>query len=127
MSIAFWAVLVAAMLPYLATGLAKSGLSTSGGYDNRAPREWAGTLTGWRQRADWAQRNHFEAFPMFAAAVIIATLAHAPQGQIDALAGAFVVLRVAYTAAYIADLALARSFVWFLGLICGIALFCIGI
>ncbi len=122
MTFAFWAVLAAAILPYLTTGLAKSG-----GFDNRAPREWQARLTGWRQRADWAQRNHFEAFPPFAAAVIIATLAHAPQGRVDALAGVFVVMRVIYTAMYVADWANLRSVVWFLGVLCVVALFCIGL
>src|SRR5207249_4652494 len=85
--------------------------------DNRAPRPSLESLSGWRQRADWAHRNHFEAFPTFAAAVLVAKLTHAPQTWIDQLAGAFVLLRVIYTALYVAGQATLRSIVWSLGLI----------
>eukprot|EP01035_Chromulina_nebulosa_P035064 gene35064-47116_t len=40
-------------------------------FDNAAPRVMLAKLDGWRQRANWAQLNGFEAFPPFAAAVII--------------------------------------------------------
>ena len=122
MNFAFWMILVAGVLPYITTGLAKTG-----GFDNRAPREWVGTLTGWRQRADWAHRNHFEAFPLFAAAVLVATFAHLPQGRIDVLAGAYIVFRLAYTAAYVADQPTLRSAVWFGAVTCVIALFVSGL
>ena len=121
MNFAFWCVLAAAVLPYLTTMLAKSG-----GFDNHSPRETLAGLTGWRQRADWAQRNHFEAFPPFAAAVIIAVLTHAPQGRVDLLAGAFIALRVVYTGVYLADWASIRSIIWFAGLGCVVALFAAG-
>ena len=121
MTVALWMILAAGVLPWATTGLAKTG-----GFDNRAPREWVNSLTGWRQRADWAHRNHFEAFPLFAAAVLTATLTHAPQGWTDLLAGAFVLFRLAYTAAYIADRATLRSIVWFGGVACVVGLFAAG-
>ena len=68
MTTAFWCVLVAALLPICAVGLAKA----SAGFDNQAPREWLGRLGGWRARAHAAHLNSFEAFAPFAAAVIIA-------------------------------------------------------
>jgi hypothetical protein len=58
MTLAYWMLIAAAMLPYLTIALAKS----AGGIDNRAPRPSLESLSGWRQRADWAHRNHFEAF-----------------------------------------------------------------
>lgn len=118
MTFAYWMIVVAMFLPYAAVVLAKSG-----GVDNHAPRATLAALTGWRQRADWAHRNHFEAFAPFAAAVIIAELAHVPQGKIDIAAGAFVVLRIVYTGLYIADLAALRSIAWSLAFICILALF----
>ncbi len=121
MRLAFGMVLAAAMLPYITTALAKSG----GGYDNKAPRDWAPGLQGWRRRADAAHRNHFEALPAFAAAVLAAVVSGASPGWINALAVAFVVLRVVYTAVYIADQATLRSVVWVMGLGCVIALFCL--
>lgn len=118
MTFAYWMVLAAGLLPYFAVVLAKSG-----GIDNRAPRQGLAKLTGWRQRADWAQRNHFEAFPLFAAAVIIAELARAPQHRIDLLAGAFIGLRLLYTAMYVLDRSSLRTIVWALGLMAVIGLF----
>ena len=59
MTLAYWMLIAAAMLPYLTIALAKS----AGGIDNRAPRPSLESLSGWRQRADWSHRNHFEAFP----------------------------------------------------------------
>ncbi len=79
MTFAYWMLIAAAMMPYLTIALAKS----AGGIDNRAPRPTLESLSGWRQRADWAHRNHFEAFPAFAAAVFVAELTHAPQTRID--------------------------------------------
>lgn len=118
MTFAYWMAVIAALLPYVTVGFAKSA-----GIDNRSPRADMELLTGWRKRADWAHRNHFEAFPPFAAAVIIAHLAGVAQGRIDLLAGLFVVARVAYTLAYLADRSTLRSIVWTAGIFCVIALF----
>jgi uncharacterized MAPEG superfamily protein len=123
MTFAYWMLLAAVMLPYLTVVLAK----LAGGIDNRAPRPGLDSLSGWRQRADWAHRNHFEAFPAFAAAVFVAELTHAPQSRIDLLAGIFVVLRVIYTALYIANQATPRTVVWSLGLLVVIWLFLLGV
>lgn len=124
MTTAFWCVLAAALLPYAFTGLAKSARDPGlGRYDNRAPREWLDRLGGWRKRAHWAQLNTFEAFPPFAAGVIVAHLAGAPQAAVDQLAVAFVALRVAYGALYILDHHKLRSLVWALALACVIGLF----
>ena len=123
MNFAYWMLIVAALMPSLTIALAKS----AGGIDNRAPRPSLESLSGWRQRADWAHRNHFEAFPMFAAAVFVAELAHAPQSRIDQLAGIFVLLRVIYTVLYVADHATLRSIVWSLGIITVLWLFVLGV
>ena len=122
MQVADWMILAAAMLPYVMTVAAKSG----GGIDNAHPRAGLEMLRGWRQRADWTQRNHFEAFPAFAAGVIVAELVHARQGAVDRLAGLFVLFRIAYSIAYVAGRPGLRSICWFGGLICVIALFCAG-
>jgi uncharacterized MAPEG superfamily protein len=123
MTLAEWMILVAALLPYLTVALAKGGAS---GYDNVTPRAWSQRLAGWRLRAEWAHRNHFEAFAPFAAAVIVAGLAHVKQGRIDLLAVLFVLFRVLYTAAYLANAATLRSLLWAGGLVCVIALFASG-
>jgi uncharacterized MAPEG superfamily protein len=125
MTIAYWCVLAAALLPYVFTGFAKTGRAESRRYDNHAPREWLDRLTGWRRRAHWAQLNAFEAFPPFAAAVIIAHLAGAAQARIDDLAVAFVALRVGHGALYILDHPRLRSLAWAFALGCVIGLFVI--
>ena len=122
MTIAFWAILAASLLPIASAALAKAG---GDGFDNAAPRVWLEAQTGWRRRADWAQRNHLETFPPFAAAVLVAAMAHAPQGTADALAGTFVLLRIAYTAAYVLDRPTLRSALWTLGFLCVLGLFAI--
>ena len=120
MTIAYWCVLVAALLPFVFTGIAKFA---GPGFNNRRPRDFQAQLTGMRARAHWAHLNSFEAFPPFAAAVIIAHQLAAPQDSVDALAVAFIVARLAYGALYIADLQLLRSIVWTIGLGCVVALF----
>ncbi|HUP98394.1 MAG TPA: MAPEG family protein [Usitatibacter sp.] len=119
MTVAYWCVLVAALLPYATVAVAKYDRS----YDNRSPRDWEARLEGRGRRAVFAHQNHFEAFAPFAAAVIIAHLARAPQLPVDVLAGAFVLARVAYTWAYLANRHYLRSLLWTAGFACVIALF----
>lgn len=119
MTLAYWCVLIAALLPFPFTLAAK----WSKRFDNRKPREYLEATQGWRRRAHSAQLNSFEAFPAFAAAVIIAHLAQAPQNGIDLLAAAFIVLRVLYGLCYLADRASLRSLMWFGAMLCTIGLF----
>lgn len=120
MTIAYACVLVMGLLPYVATGIAKKGFEK---YDNSMPRQWLAQQTGFRARANAAQANLFESLPLFFAAVIIASLAHAPQERIDLLALGFVAARVAYLFCYVANWPTTRSIVWLVGMICVIALF----
>jgi len=119
MTIALWCVLTAGLLPYVSTMIAKS----KGPYNNNAPREWLQNQTGFRQRANAAQQNSFEAFPLFAAAVIIAQLLHSPHGAIDKLALAFIAARLLYIVCYVADWATLRTLVWFAGMVCVVSIF----
>ena len=119
MTIAYWCVLTAIILPYLFTVLAKSGK----GFNNATPREYLASLKGWRQRANWAQANSFEALPGFIAGVIISQQLGAPQLAIDTLAIVFIVMRLLYGVCYIADKASLRSLCWAIALGCVVALF----
>lgn len=109
MSLALWCVLLAGLLPVLTVIFAKWGRPD---FDNGEPRAWMEKLTGRRRRADYAHRNHFEAFPFFAAAVIIAQQLHAPQATVNTLAAIFIVARVAYTVLYLIDRPTLRSIMW---------------
>jgi uncharacterized MAPEG superfamily protein len=121
MHLAYWMILIAALLPYATVGGAKAATD----YDNANPRAYLARQQGWRARADAAHRNHFEAFPAFAAAVIVAQVKSIPEHVIDVLAVTFVVIRVAYTVAYLANAATLRSLIWITGFACTVALFVI--
>jgi len=123
MTFAYWCVLLAALLPIIWVGIAKSGAD---GYDNRKPRIFLAGLKDWPQRANWAQANAYEAFPPFAAGVIIAHIAGGDQLQIDILAGTFLLLRVLHGVFYIRDQDMARSLTWTAGLLTVIGLFLVG-
>jgi uncharacterized MAPEG superfamily protein len=118
MYFAYWMVLAAAFLPYGCAGYAKAGSR-----DNHTPRLFAETLTGARRRADWAQRNHFEAFPTFAAAVIIASIVGVRHSTVNLLAGIFVAARILYSFAYITDRATLRTLLFMVGALCIVGLF----
>jgi uncharacterized MAPEG superfamily protein len=119
-TVAYWCVLVAALLPLACAWLAKRSSfgkpRREGGFDNHEPRAWLARLTDWRARANAAQANSFEALPFFIGAVIIAHQLGAPQTRVDALAVVFVTLRIIYIAMYVAGLPSVRSAIWALGL-----------
>lgn len=120
MTIAYFCVLIMGLLPYIATGIAKKGFND---YDNSQPRDWLAKQTGFRARANAAQANLFESLPFFFAAVIIASMAHAPQDRIDTLAMGFVLARIAYLVSYIANWPSTRSIMWLIGIVCVVTLF----
>lgn len=120
MSIALGCVLAAGLMPYLFTAIAKfSGPR----YDNRLPRQWQASLQGLPQRAHAAHLNSFEAFPLFAVAVLAALQFGAPAGRVDLLALGFVGLRLLYGACYLANQAVLRSLVWLAAMVCCVAIF----
>ena len=125
-TLAYWCVMVAALLPIVCAGIAKYGLMRmspeKGGYDNHNPRVWLARQTDWRGRANAAQANTFEALPFFFAAVVIAHQLQASQSRLDLLAIAFVALRMGYIALYVANFANARSAVWALALFVNIGI-----
>jgi uncharacterized MAPEG superfamily protein len=125
-SVLHWCVLLAAIMPILCAGMAKSnGFGKpvqEGGYDNAMPRLWLAGQTGWRARANAAQANCFEALPFFIGAVALAQHAGADAARLDMLALLFVGLRLVYVALYITDRANARSLAWTLAVATNIAI-----
>lgn len=112
MAWAYWCLLIAGLLPVLTVAIAKWGRRD---YDNAAPRAWLDRQRGLRQRADHAHRNHFEAFPFFAAAVLTAQLLEAAQDSIDLAATLFLLSRLSYTLFYLVDRPTWRSLAWVAG------------
>lgn len=129
-TVAYWCVLIAALLPIVCTGVAKWGMfgksRRDGGYDNANPRAWLSRQTDWRARANAAQANSFEALPFFIGAVIIAHQLGAHQAPLDILAFVFIVLRLLYIMMYLANLPMVRSGIWGLAFAVNIAILFVG-
>jgi uncharacterized MAPEG superfamily protein len=125
-TVAYWCVLIAALLPFVCAYLAKSKgfgkAREAGGYDNNDPRGWLARQTDWQARANAAQANSFEALPLFIGAVVIAHQLGAPQTRVDILAVLFVTLRIIYISMYVAGLPTIRSAIWVLALLANIGI-----
>lgn len=120
MTTAYVCILIAALLPYLWTTIAKS---SGPRFDNRDPRRWLSRQENPRvHRANAAHLNAFEAFAPFAAGVLMAQWAGVDPQRIAWLAVAFVVLRVLHGVLYLADKAPLRSLTWLLGFVCVLTL-----
>lgn len=119
MTIALWCVLAAGLIHLPFAFAAK----WSRRFDNASPRAYFDALTGWRQRANWAQLNSLEVFPLFAAAVVVCHIVAGANANADLLALAFVACRVVFGLLYIANRATLRSLVWMIGQGCIIGLF----
>jgi uncharacterized MAPEG superfamily protein len=112
----FACVFIAFLLIYLPKAPLSVAMAKEGkGYDNANPRAQQERLTGWGARARAAHANAFEAFPPFAAAVVVAHLAHADAKWMTILAVTHVAARALYPFIYMANLATLRSAVWTIG------------
>ena len=123
MTIAYWCVLVAILLPYVWFGALNAKLGAR--RNNNEPRAVLVGLQGFELRALGAHQNAFEVTTGFVAAVIIAHNVHATQSWIDTLAVVFVLARIAHGALYLADQGALRSACFGIGLLCTIGLFVI--
>lgn len=124
MTTPLWCILGAALLIYFPRTLVMVGqIRQPGGLDNRHPRDQQAKLDGWARRAQAAHLNAFEGFAPFAAAVLVAHVAHADPTWSTYLALAYCALRAIYTLLYVGDLAPARSAVWFAGVAVTVGLF----
>jgi uncharacterized MAPEG superfamily protein len=107
-------------MPWICAGIAKGGQKN---YDNHNPREWLAKQTGYRARANAAQANCFEAFPMYAVGVLLAMLSDIEADQLEMWAGLFIAARVAYVAFYVMDKDKLRSLAWLVGVVSTVALY----
>ena len=126
MTTPFICVLIAYVLVYLPKlPLSLAMARQPGGYDNKHPRQQQDALEGFGARTKAAHYNGFEAFAPFAAAVFVAHLGGANDYRATVLSLAFVVARVLYIGAYLANLDYLRSAIWGIGFLCTVALFCL--
>jgi uncharacterized MAPEG superfamily protein len=119
MNVAYFCVLLAGITPVICTAIAKWEFKE---FDNHNPREWLARQTGFRARANAAQHNSFEAFPFFAAAVIMATLSEVEPPRVELLSVIFIVARWLYVAFYITDRPTLRTLCWVLAYACVVTL-----
>ena len=92
-------------------------------YDNSKPRNPAFYQDAIRARALGAHQNGIEAFPFFAAAVLLAEFRAAPQNLINELAVLFLIVRIAYVFTYLGNRPRLRSILWNIGFVINIAIF----
>ena len=124
MVIPYICMLIAAIMPMLFAGYAKFSVK---GYDNAVPRDFLAKLQGKGKRAHAAHLNSFEAFPPFAAGVIVAHLSSVDPSQIAFLSVLFIIFRVIYGFMYIFDNHILRSAVWGAAFFCVVSLFVLAI
>lgn len=128
MTVALWCILIALVLPPLCALIAKASSGRFGLKDNHDPRAFLDTLSGLPRRAHAAQQNGYEAFPAFAAAVLVADIVgNAEQVTQDVLAVLYITSRLLYIICYLADWAALRSLVWFAGLALIVSFFVVSI
>lgn len=123
MSAELWILLWAAALGFVHILLAAFVWTGEVGLKyNAGPRDeerpTTGKLTGRLQRA---QRNFFETFPLFAAAVLVAVLAGESGGHAALGSWIYLIARIAYLPLYALGISYVRSLAWAVSVI-GIAL-----
>jgi uncharacterized MAPEG superfamily protein len=121
MTIAEWCVFGTVML-YLMT-IASVKWAAFRTFDNARPRDPGFYDDPIRARALGAHQNGIEAFPFFAAAVLLAEFRLGPQRLIDELAVLFLIVRIAYVFTYLGNRPTLRSILWSLGFAINIAIF----
>lgn len=122
MNLPIASILVAGAMPWICAGIAKAGQRN---YDNHNPRDWLAKQTGYRARANAAQANCFEAFPIYAVGVLLALMSKVDIEQIQMWNGIFLAARVVYVACYLMDKDKLRSLAWLVGVISTVALYVI--
>jgi uncharacterized MAPEG superfamily protein len=120
---AYWILLVGALMPYPLVIMAKVGPD----YDNADPRNPKALSSRFKQAAFGAHANCLEAFPLFAAAVLLAGFRHAPAQGVDIAAWVWLASRLVYVACYLRGLASLRSLVWMVATIASVTILVTGI
>ena len=120
MFIAYCCIVIAACLPYVWAVMAKTSAPA---YNNKDPRGWVARQDSYRVRNAYAAHlNAFEAFPAFAAAVLMAQFAQVDPQHIAWLSLAFIGFRILHGIFYITVLQAFRSLSWLGGFACVLGL-----
>lgn len=86
--------------------------------DLAAPRAMFERLPEWGKRASWAHQNSFEAFGLFAPAVLLCLVSGASTPVAVVAAWLHPALRLLYIPAYVANVPPLRALCWAGGMIC---------
>jgi uncharacterized MAPEG superfamily protein len=121
MTIAEWCIFASLMLYLLCIAAVK--WLRLGHFENAKPRDPALHEDPVAARALGAHQNGIEAFPFFAAAVLLAEFRACPQNLINELAILFVIVRIAYVFTYIGNRPTLRTILWSIGFAINIAIF----
>ena len=117
--VAYWILLVGALMPYPLVIIAKANRD----YDNTDPRNPAAINTPLRRNAHGAHQNALEAWPLFAAAVLLAGLRQAPAEAVNLAAVVWLAFRLAYVACYLTGRGALRSLSWLGATIASVTIF----
>ncbi len=113
MTVPFWCVGIACVLPYLWLPFALwSRFKLADGLDNARPREQARQLSGLGARAMGAHHNGFEALAVFAAAVVVSHLASADPELAQWISIGWVACRLSHGIFYLFNVHPLRSLFW---------------
>jgi len=124
MTVPFWCLLIAVILPILWSWV--SGYYRQkqfGAVDNKNPRVQNAQLTGAGARAVAAQSNAWEALAIFTAATMASQLLGADAEKMATASMVFIVARIFHGIFYIADKDILRSLSFLVGFGCCIWLF----
>jgi uncharacterized MAPEG superfamily protein len=121
MTVAEWCIFASLMLTLLSIASVK--WFRFGRFDNSRPRDPAFYESPFAARALGAHQNGIEAFPFFAAAILLAEFRACPQNLINELAVLFVIVRIAYVFTYIGNRPTLRSILWSIGFAINLAIF----
>ena len=121
MTVAEWCVFGTLML-YLLT-IAPIKWAGFRSFDNANPRDPGFYDDPIRSRALGAHQNGIEAFPFFAAAVLLAEFRAAPQYLVDELAVLFLIVRIAYVFTYLGNRPTLRTILWSIGFAINVSIF----
>lgn len=115
-------ILAACLLPYVFTFIAKIAAGFNFKKDNQNPRAFLANTTGLAARANAVQQNSFESLPFFLVSVLMAEYLVLPEAVIIKLGVSYLMLRVFYGLAYLANWATLRSIFWAFSMLCPILL-----
>lgn len=114
-----WMIALACLSPYVPhLAVMWARYKVPAGYNLVEPRSDHDKLDAWGRRAVAAAQNGFEALPPFLFAAGLCAALHADPTLSNALAGAWLVLRLVYSGLYISGFGAVRTAIWSLAQVC---------